>query len=87
MLLAFIVGVVAPNPTQALVLSQVVLSIALPFPLAALLIFTRRADVMGRLANRGPTQAAAVAGTAVVLALNVLLVLQIFGVALPGLPG
>ena len=32
-------------------ISQVVLSIALPLPMIALLIFTRRTDIMGSFAN------------------------------------
>src|SRR5258708_8302973 len=48
---AFVVVALGVNATQALVLSQVVLSIALPLPMIALLIFTRRRDIMGRCAN------------------------------------
>jgi manganese transport protein len=42
----------------------------------ALVIFTRRGDIMGRFANRGATQGAAVAGTALILALNLFLIVQ-----------
>jgi manganese transport protein len=87
MLPTFIVVATGADPTEALVLSQVVLSIALPFPMVALLMFTGSADIMGRFANRGPTQAAAVAGAAIVLALNILLVLQTFDVQSSGLFG
>jgi manganese transport protein len=87
MLPAFIVVAIGVDPTEALVLSQVVLSIALPFPMVALVLFTRRIDIMGRFANRGATQTAAVAGAAVVLALNALLVLQTFDVQLFGFFG
>jgi manganese transport protein len=48
----------------------------------ALLILTRRRDVMGSYANGRLTMAAATAA-AIVLALNLLLVLQIAGVPLP----
>src|SRR6202030_1248538 len=48
---AFVVVALGVNATKALVVSQVVLSIALPLPMIALLIFTRRADIMGRFAN------------------------------------
>ena len=41
---AFVVVALGVNATNALVISQVVLSIALPLPMIALLIFTRRAD-------------------------------------------
>jgi hypothetical protein len=40
------------NATDALVASQVVLSLALPFPMAALVVFTCRRDIMGAYANR-----------------------------------
>jgi|SRR5271165_187693 len=78
MLPAFIVVASGADPTSALVLSQVVLSIALPFPMIALVSFIRSADIMGRFAIRGPTHAAALAGTAIVLMLNLFLVLQAF---------
>ena len=84
---AFVVVALGVNATQALVLSQVVLSIALPLPLIALQMFTRRADLMGPFANGRITHLACLAGTAVVLLLNTFLVLQIFGVDIPGLPG
>ncbi len=61
---------------NALVVSQVVLSIALPLPMIALLIFTGRPDIMGAFANGRLTQIIAVTGAAVVLALNVVLIVQ-----------
>jgi manganese transport protein len=82
---AFIVVGFGANPTNALVISQVVLSIALPLPMVALLIFTRNADIMGRFANDQLTHAAAIVGTTIVLLLNVFLILQTFGVTIPGL--
>jgi manganese transport protein len=69
--------------TQALILSQVALSLILPVPMIALLILTRRRDVMGSYANGRLTMAAATAAAAIVLALNLLLVLQVAGVPLP----
>jgi manganese transport protein len=83
---AFVVVGLGVNATKALVLSQVVLSIALPLPMIALMMFTRRSDIMGPFANGPATNVAALAGTAVVLALNAVLILQTFGVAIPGLP-
>src|ERR1700731_2257129 len=83
---SFVVVALGVNATQALVLSQVVLSIALPLPMIALLIFTRRTDLMGRFANGRLTHLAGLLGAAVVLLLNAFLVLQLLGVALPGLP-
>jgi manganese transport protein len=83
---AFVVVALGVNATNALVISQVVLSIALPLPMISLLMFTRRADIMGRFANGRLTQTAAVVGTAVVLVLNVFLIVQTCGIKLPGLP-
>ena len=77
---AFVVVALGVNATKALVISQVVLSIALPLPMVALLMFTRRPDIMGPFANGPATNLAALAGAAVVLALNGILVLQTFGV-------
>jgi manganese transport protein len=85
MLPAFVVVGLGVNATNALVASQVVLSIALPLPMIALLIFTQRADIMGRFANSRLTGIAALAGTAIVLLLNTILILQTFGVPIPGL--
>src|SRR5712691_476666 len=84
---AFVVVALGVNATKALVISQVVLSIALPLPMIALLIFTRRPDIMGAFANGRLTHAAALLGTVVVLALNLFLILQSLGVAVPGLSG
>jgi manganese transport protein len=82
---AFVVAALGVNVTKALVISQVVLSIALPLPMIALLMFTRRPDIMGPFANGPVTNLVALAGAAVVLALNGILVFQTFGVAFPGL--
>jgi manganese transport protein len=86
MLPAFVVVGLGANATNALVISQVVLSIALPLPMVALVMFTRRRDIMGSFVNRGLTSVAAIGGTVVVLLLNALLILQTFGVPIPGLP-
>src|ERR1700751_5007714 len=80
---AFVVVALGVNPTQALVLSQVVLSLVLPAPMIALLIFTARRDVMGRFANNRLTNLAAVAAALLVLPLNVVLLLLAAGVPLP----
>jgi manganese transport protein len=82
---AFAVVAYDVNATQALVVSQVVLSIALPLPMIALLMFTRRRDVMGAFANSRLTNVVAVVGTALVLVLNIVLILQTFGLPIPGL--
>jgi manganese transport protein len=82
---AFAVVAYGVNATDALVVSQVVLSIALPLPMIALLMFTRREDIMGPFANGRVTRIAAVVATALVLVLNAFLILQTLGVAIPGL--
>jgi manganese transport protein len=82
---AFVVVGLGANATNALVISQVVLSIALPLPMIALLIFTRRSDIMGQFTNGRLTNIAAIVGTALVLGLNVFLILQTLGVPIPGL--
>jgi manganese transport protein len=82
---AFVVVAYGVNATEALVVSQVVLSIALPLPMIALLMFTRRPDIMGKFVNGRLTQIAAVAGTGLVLAFNVFLIVQTLGVPIPGL--
>jgi manganese transport protein len=86
MLPAFVVVGLGVNATNALVVSQVVLSIALPLPMIALLIFTGRRDIMGAFTNGRLTRVAALAATAVVLVLNTFLIIQTLGVAIPGLP-
>jgi manganese transport protein len=82
---AFVVVALGVNATSALVISQVILSIALPLPMISLLIFTGKKGIMGAFVNRRLTQVVAIAGTAVVLALNVLLIFETFGVSIPGL--
>jgi manganese transport protein len=86
MLPAFVVVGLGANATNALVISQVVLSIALPLPMIALLLFTGRRDIMGVFTNGRLTRAAAVTATIVVLGLNTFLIIQTLGVAIPGLP-
>ena len=83
MIPAFIVVAIGVDATRALVLSQVVLSIALPVPMIALLLFTQRADLMGAFANGRVTRVAAWTGTGVVLVLNAILLAQTFGLPIP----
>jgi manganese transport protein len=71
------------DSTQALVWSQVVLSLVLPVPMIALLVLSGRRDVMGPFANRRLTQVGAVVAAAVVLALNLVLLLQTAGIPVP----
>ncbi len=83
---AFVVVAMGVDSTKALVLSQVVLSFVLPLPMVALVLFTRRRDIMGVFANSRLVDAAAMLGTVIIVALNVILVLQVFGAPIPGLP-
>ena len=78
MLPSLIVIAMGLNPTRVLVLSQVVLSFGLPFAVVPLIIFTRRRDVMGELVNRRATTALAILAAAVIIALNMYLLYQIF---------
>lgn len=52
MLPTFIIVLLGVNPTETLVLSQVILSLVLPMPVISLIYFTRRKDLMGVLVNR-----------------------------------
>jgi manganese transport protein len=76
MLPAFVVIALGAHPTRALVISQVVLSIALPLPMISLIVFTTRTDVMGAFANGRLTRVLAFAATALVLGLNAVLIYQ-----------
>jgi len=73
MLPALVVLAIGVNPTEALVLSQVVLSFGIPFALVPLLLLTRRRDIMGGLVNRRVTTVAASIAAALIIALNLFL--------------
>lgn len=76
---AFIVVGMGLDATRSLVLSQVVLSIALPVPMIALVLFTRNREVMGDLKSSRLIDTLAWTGTALVLALNVVLIASTLG--------
>lgn len=84
---AFAVVGFGVNATDALVLSQVVLSIALPVPMVALIIFTSRRDIMGEYATGIPVRIVAILGAATVLCLNFVLLSAFFGLPVPGMGG
>lgn len=84
---SFVVVALGVNATQALVLSQVVLSLALPLPMAVLVWFTCSKEVMGPYRNRALVAVIATLAAFIVLSFNVVLILQTFGVEIPGLPG
>jgi manganese transport protein len=83
MLPAFLVVAYGVNATQALILSQVVLSLTLPIPMIALLVLGSRGSVMGTLRTGRLTTLVASVACAVVLGLNLVLLLQMAGVAIP----
>ncbi len=85
MLPAFAVVLMGANTTDALVYSQVVLSFALPIPMIALVLFTRNRGIMGNFANGRLTDIVAIIGTIIILCLNAVLLLQTFGIPIPGL--
>ncbi|MER7877172.1 Nramp family divalent metal transporter [Streptomyces solisilvae] len=62
------------DPTQALVISQVVLSFGIPFALAPLVVLTSRRSVMGSYANRRVVTVAATLVTTIIIALNLVLI-------------
>jgi manganese transport protein len=75
---ALVVLAVGIDPTDALVGSQVVLSFGIPFALVPLLLIASRREVMGSMAN--PRWLTAVAGVlaAMIIALNMFLLFQVF---------
>jgi len=80
---AFAVVLAGVNATDALVMSQVVLSIALPVPMLALLWLTAQRSVMGDFVSGMKVRIAAGGGALVVLCLNFVLLAQAFGVPIP----
>jgi manganese transport protein len=70
MLPALVVLAAGLPPTGSLVISQVVLSFGIPFALVPLVALTRRADIMGPLANHGVTTVAAACIAGLIIALN-----------------
>jgi manganese transport protein len=64
------------DPTRTLVLSQVLLSLGLPFAIIPLVMFTARRDIMGVLVNHRATTVAAAAIAALIVALNLTLLYQ-----------
>ena len=78
MLPALIVIAMGLDPTRTLVISQVVLSFAIPFALIPLVMFTRRRDIMGPLVNSLPTTIAASLVAGLIVALNLFLLYQTF---------
>jgi manganese transport protein len=76
MLPSFIVIGLRLDPTNTLVLSQVVLSFGLPFAIIPLVYFTARRDIMGVLTNHKVTTVAAGIIAIMIVALNIFLLYQ-----------
>ncbi len=76
MIPALVVLAIGVNPTDALVLSQVVLSFGIPLALIPLVILTSRRAVMGAHVNRPLTTMAAFTIAGVITALNLFLIYQ-----------
>jgi manganese transport protein len=78
MIPSLIVILVGLDPTRTLVISQVVLSFGLPFAIVPLILFTRRRDLMKALVNRRLTTFIAAVIATVIVALNILLLVETF---------
>jgi manganese transport protein len=76
MIPALAVLAIGMNPTDALVLSQVVLSFGIPLALIPLVVLTSRRAIMGAHVNRPLTTVAAFAIAALITALNAFLIYQ-----------
>ena len=75
---ALFVLAIGVDPTNALVGSQVVLSFGIPFALVPLVIIASKSEVMGDLVNPRWLTALAGAIAALIIALNVFLLQQVF---------
>jgi manganese transport protein len=78
MLPALVVLAIGVDTTEALVLSQVVLSFGIPFALVPTILLTRRKDVMGALVNRPVTTGVATAVATLIISLNGFLLYETF---------
>jgi manganese transport protein len=81
---SFLIVGLGVDTTNALVVSQVVLSLILPVPMIALLYLIRRTDIMGVFATRGFVFWLSVAAALIVLILNAFLLLGLIGFDLFG---
>ncbi|HET7578769.1 MAG TPA: Nramp family divalent metal transporter [Bacillales bacterium] len=78
MIPALIIIALGINTLKALVLSQVVLSLQLPFTIIPLIFFTRSKKIMGRYANKPITNILAILTTCIVISLNLVLLYVTF---------
>jgi manganese transport protein len=75
---ALLILAIGLDPTNALIGSQVVLSFGIPFALVPLVLISRRPDIMGALVNPRWVTVLAAAVAALIIALNVFLLEQVF---------
>lgn len=71
---AIIILLLGINPIKALVISQVLLSFALPFAIIPMLIITGRKSIMGELINKPVTKVFGWVITAVIVGMNIFLI-------------
>ncbi|MEH7546526.1 MULTISPECIES: Nramp family divalent metal transporter [Bacillaceae] len=77
MLPTVIIVALGVDPTQTLIISQIILSIVLPFPIIALIYFTQRKDLMGVLTNKRITTVLSSLFALIILGLNIWMVVQV----------
>ncbi|WP_040413115.1 Nramp family divalent metal transporter [Desulfosporosinus sp. OT] len=75
---ALIIIALGVNPMNALIISQVVLSFALPFAIVPMLLITSRKDLMGSLVNKSITKIAGWIITSIIVGLNAVLLYLTF---------
>jgi manganese transport protein len=75
---AMIIIAMGINPIKALVISQVVLSFALPLAIIPLILITKRKDIMGMLVNKPLTNIIGWVITTVIISLNAVLLYLTF---------
>jgi len=78
MIPSLVILALAVNTTNALVVSQVVLSFGIPFALLPLILVTRQHEVMGAMANRRFTNVMITAVAVIITCLNVYLLYSTF---------
>jgi manganese transport protein len=71
---ALVVLAIGAEPTQTLVVSQVVLSFGIPFALVPMILLTSRRSVMGAFVNKRATTAAATLVAGLIIGLNLFLI-------------
>jgi manganese transport protein len=73
-----VIVAIGVDPTLTLIISQVILSIVLPFPIIALIYFTQKKDLMGVLTNKKATTCFATIFAILIVGLNMWLIFQTF---------